>query len=104
MDALLAVQRARHVVAGVADALQLAHLAHHQAYLGLRLVREVAVAHLLQVFGYLQFHVVRDALVLLNPAVGLGKLLHVFLLHQRGHHAEHALHALAEESDFLLGL
>ena len=109
----LTVDGACHVVARVAYRLQLAHLAQHGAYLALRLVREVGVAHALQVFGYLYLHIVGDAFVFLNPREELvvGCLVLLLLVGGRRrqvqqllHHTEHALHTLRERCYLLLSL
>ena len=94
---------AGHVVAGIADGLQFAHLTQHSADLTLRVIREVGITDVFKVFGNLQFHIVADALVFLDAGVELVEfaLLRVFLVggaagevEQILHHPEHALHTL----------
>ena len=100
----LAADGAGDVVAGVADTLYLAYLAQHGAYLGLRLVAQVGIAHLVEIVGYLYLHVVGDALVFLDAREELHKLVGILLSQQLPHHAEHALYALGKGVYFLLGL
>ena len=57
---------ASNVVAGVANRLQLGNLTQHGTNLCLRVVAEVGIAHLVEVFGNLNLHVVGDAFILLN--------------------------------------
>ncbi len=63
LGSVLAVDGACHVVAGIAYRLQLADFAQHGTYFSFRLVAEVGIADLLQVFGNLQFHIVADTLI-----------------------------------------
>lgn len=93
-----------HVVAGVADRLQLRDLSQHGANLAFRLVGEVGVAHLVEVFGNLYFHVVGDVLILVYAVVNLHELVFVLLSEQVSHHAEHALYALCEALYLFLSL
>ena len=92
------------VVAAVADAFYLTDFAQHVADFHLRVVTEMGVAHMVEVFGNLDFHAVADNLVFLDALHEFGGLFGVLLMKQVLHHAEHALYALAEAGDFLLCL
>ena len=62
------------------------------------------IAHLVEIFGNLYLHVVRDAFVFLYAAIEFYKLFFIGLAKKRLHHAEHALDALCKTMDFLLCL
>ena len=98
------VQRACNVIARVSDALQLAYLAQHGAYLGLGVVGEVGIADLVEVLGNLYLHVVGDALVLLYARECLYELGLVLLVYQVAHQVEHPLYAHAKLVYLLLCL
>ena len=62
------------------------------------------IAHLVEIFGNLYLHVVRNAFVFLDAAIEFYKLFFIGLAKKRLHHAEHALDALCKTMDFLLCL
>ena len=94
------------VVVGITDTLQLRYLTQHGTYLCLGIVTQMSITHLVKVFGYLQFHIVGDTLIFLNPCkelVEITRLCAVALrcgttaqCQQLAHHAEHTLHTLRE--------
>ena len=101
---VLAADDPGHVVARVADALQLADLAQHGADLILGIVAQVSGTHLAEVLADLVLHVVADLLVFLDPFEEflegslVGRAVEVL------DHIGHPHHPLAEDGDFLLGL
>ena len=99
-----APHHARQVVASIANGLQLAYLAHHLAYLLLRLVAEVAVAHLLKVGRNLYLHAVRQVLVALNELEAFVELLVRGHRQQVLHLREHAINDVGIASRLLLRL
>ena len=105
---LLALQLAAYgagdVVARVADRLNLRNLAQHGAYLSLSIVREMGVADVVEIVGYLNLHVVRDALILLNTSENLVELGVVLYAQQFAYHTEHTLNALCKRLNLLLCL
>ena len=62
------------------------------------------VAHLVEVLGNLNLHVVRDALVFFDAGIEFDKLVLVGFAQEFLHHAKHVLDALGETVDFLLSL
>lgn len=101
---VLPLYRAGNVEAGITNALQFADLAKHRTDLALRLIRQVGIAHLLQIGGNLNLHVVGNVLILLDALKLMLKVLLVLLVEQVPHHAEHPLHPLGKVRDFLLRL
>ena len=102
-----------HVVAGIANRLQLRNLTEHGADLRLGVVTEVGITHGVEVLGNLQLHVVGDALVLLYSCEQLVEVASLVVLlvrrtarqgQQLTHHTEHALHAVGKLLYLLLGL
>lgn len=77
---LLAVERASQFVAGVADRLQFADLAHHLANLLFRLVTQMPLAHLLQVAGNLYLYLVSHVFLVLYLPEEFGKILWICLM------------------------
>ena len=100
----LAINRAGNIVTGVTNTLQLTNLAQHGTDFTLCVVRQMGVAHLIEIFGNLYLHIVGDALILLDTRIELDKFLLVLLDEQLTHHTEHALHALRERLNLLLCL
>ena len=90
----LAVERPGDVVAAVADRLYLTDLAEHGTQLGLGLVAQVRIAHIVEIVANLYLHVVRDTLVFLDTGEELDKLVAVGLAQEFAYHAKHALDAL----------
>ena len=100
---ILTADGAGHVVTGIADRLQLTDFTQHGTNLSFRIVREVCIADRVKVFGNLQFHVVRNPLILLNTREKLVELCFIGTLLASGttaevqeldHHTEHALHTV----------
>ena len=102
LAAHLAVQRARYVVAAVADTLYLGYLAQHGSYLGLGLVAEMRVAYTVKILGNLYLHVVANALVFLDTAEQLVERRVVLCAQQLTHEAEHPLRPFGKQLYFLL--
>ena len=97
----LAVDGTGYVVAAVADTLNLRNLTQHGAYLCLRVVAQVGVAHTVEIFGNLNLHVVADGLVFLDACKELCEVGVVIGFEQVAHHREHALYALCKRSYLL---
>ena len=95
---LLALHFARngtcHIIAGITDTLQFRYLTEHGANLGLRVITEMSVTHLVKIFGNLNLHIVGDAFIFLNACEKFGKLGIVFLLKEFPYHTKHTLHTL----------
>ncbi len=62
------------------------------------------IAHLVEILGNLNLHVVGDSLVFLDAGIELDKLVVVGLAQEFLHHTEHTLDALGETVDLLLSL
>ena len=101
---LFALEGAGQVVAGIADTLQLTHLAHHLTHFLFRRVTQVIFAHLLQIAGNGQLGLVGVVFLLLYLLEDAVKLLLVVLFGQTSHLGEHLLHALGEVGRLLLRL
>ena len=102
-----------HVVAGIANTLQLRNLAKHGTNFGLGVIRQVGIADGVQILGNFQLHVVRDTLVFLNAGKQFVEVtgLVVVLVARTGregqqfaYHTEHALHTFRERLNLLLCL
>ena len=100
----LAAYSAGDVVARVTDRLNLRNLAQHGAYLSLRIVRQMSVADVVEIVGYLNLHIVRDALILLDTGENLVELGIVLYAQQFAYHTEHTLNALCKRLNLLLCL
>src|SRR3712207_2350690 len=99
-----AVHGASQVVTTVTYALDLTDFTQHGAHFLLRIVAQMGVTYLVEILGYLYFHVVADTLVLLYTAVELAKGLTLFRVEQLHYHAKHALNTLAKRAYLLLSL
>ena len=62
------------------------------------------IAHLVEILGNLNLHVVRDTLVFLDAAIEFYKLIFIGFAKKRLHHAEHALDALGKAMNLFLCL
>ena len=102
LSGVLPADGARYVVAAVSDALYLGYLPEHGAYLCLCVVAQMPVAHAVEVFGYLDLHVVADTLVLLYSCEEFGKGRFVLCSEQFAYKSEHPLYALGERLNLFL--
>ena len=64
----------------------------------------MSVADVVEIVGYLNLHIVRDALILLNTRENLVELGVVLNAKQLAYHTKHALDALCERLNLLLCL
>ena len=99
-----AVERAGDVETAVTDTLDFRNLTEHGTDLCLGLVRKMRIAHLVEILGNLNLHVVRDTLVFLDAGIEFHELILVGFAKKLLHHTEHALDTLGETVDFLLSL
>ena len=85
-----------HVEATVADAFYLADFAEHGTNLGLSLIAQMRITHLVEVVCDFNLHVVADALILFDAVIRLQERLFFLLHEQTAHHSEHSLYAFCE--------
>ena len=103
---ILARDGASHVKAGIADRLQFRYLTQHRTNLRLCIVGEVCVTDRIKILRNLQFHVIRDTLVLLDACIELIEVTHLCAVllssltttqrQQFTYHVKHPLHTLGE--------
>ena len=100
----LALDGAGEVVAAVTNALYLGNRTQHRTNLCLGIITQMGIAHLIQILGYLNLHVIRYALILLDALIELVESFGILGIHQLSHHTKHTMNALTETADFLLCL
>ena len=100
----LALDGAGKVVATVTNALYLGNRTQHRTNLRLGIITQMGIAHLIQILGYLNLHIIRNALILLDALIELVESLGILGIQQLVHHTEHTVDALAETANLLLCL
>jgi len=104
LAAELAVDGTGHVVASIADAFDFGNFPKHRLDGRLAFGAQAAFAYFVQVVRDFDFHVVTDALVLLDAGEQSHEVILVLHLEQVGNEVEHLLRTGREQADFLAGL
>ena len=92
------------VIATVTNTFNLSYLTKHGTYLKLTFRAQTPFRYLIQVIGNLQFHIITDILVFLNPAEKFIEVIILFSMQQILYHTKHTMNTLGKQMNLLTGL